>query len=380
MKSKPINVGVVGCGSISSKYFAMAKQLPILNIAACCDLDIAKARQAAKKHGIDKVYSFDQMLADDSIQIVLNLTVPKVHSTVALQAIEAGKHTYGEKPLAMNREEGLRVLNAAKAHGVRVGCAPDTFMGSGIQTACKLLHDGAIGDVTGFMAFMLNPGVESWHPNPEFLYEPGAGSLMDMGPYYLTALLNLFGSVKQVSGMATIAHPVRTITHKTSDGKHGPKYGKKIQVQTPDHVCATLAFTSGVVGSLVTSYAAGPSPFDTQWPIVIFGTQGTMKVPDPNKFDGTVEIARRGDVADWQEQAALFPIGYGRAVGLADMALAICEDRPHRASGEQALCVLDLMQSIMDASQTGQTQNPVTEYNSPQAMPTVSFLTSDSVT
>ncbi|MEX0741856.1 MAG: Gfo/Idh/MocA family oxidoreductase, partial [Phycisphaeraceae bacterium] len=178
---RPVNVGVVGCGAISGKYFNMARKLPILNITACCDLDPAKAREAAETHGTVKACTLEQMLADDSIEIILNLTIPIAHGAVALKAIEAGKHTFAEKPLALDRDEAGRVLAAAAERKVRVGCAPDTFLGSGIQTARKLLDDGAIGQVTGFMAYMLSGGPESWHPNPEFYYQPGGGPMLDMG-------------------------------------------------------------------------------------------------------------------------------------------------------------------------------------------------------
>jgi predicted dehydrogenase len=241
-------------------------------------------------------------------------------------------------------------------------------MGAGIQTVRKLIDDGAIGRPVSFTAFMLSPGVEAWHPNPEFYFEPGGGPMMDMGPYYLTALLNLLGPVKRISGTASIAIPERTITHKARDGKPGPKFGKKIDVQTPDHVCGLIEFENGAVGSIMTSFAARFATYDGKQPITIYGTEGTLKVPDPNCFDGPIAI-RRNDDDDWRDVPLEFVEGYGRAVGLADMAIAARSGRPHRASGEQALAVLDLMQGFLESSASGRAYQPVVKYERSAPMP-----------
>ena len=302
----------------------------------------------------------EELLRDESIELVLNLTIPKAHAEVALRAIDAGKHTYAEKPLGINREEGRRILEAAKRRGVKVGCAPDTFMGAGIQTARKLVDDGAIGRPVAFTAFMLCPGHESWHPSPEFYYEVGGGPMFDMGPYYLTALLNLLGPVKRFSGAASIAIPERTITS-------APKRGKVVTVQTPDHVVGTIELENGAIGTVMTSFATRFGTYDGSQPITVYGTEGTLRVPDPNQFDGPVHVRRDGD-EDWREVPHAFVTGYGRSVGLADMAQALRTGRPHRASAEQAYAVLDLMQGFLDSSIRGEMLPPTTRYERPAPM------------
>jgi predicted dehydrogenase len=307
------------------------------------------------------VVSVDELINDDSIEIVLNLTVPKAHAPIALQAIEAGKHTYCEKPFAVTRDQGKRVLEAAKQRGVRTGCAPDTVLGAGIQTARKLLDGGAIGRPVGFTAFMLCKGHEHWHPSPEFYYEVGGGPMFDMGPYYLTALLNLLGPVKRISGMASIAVPERTITSE-------PKKGKKITVETPDHVVGMMEFEDGAIGTIAQSFAVQFSPFENKQPITIFGTEGTLRVPDPNTFDGAVLIRRIGD-EDWHEAPHEFVEGYGRSVGLADLAYAIRSGRAARCDGAQAFTVLDLMAGFLDSAREGKSVKPVLKYERPPIMP-----------
>jgi predicted dehydrogenase len=359
--NKPVRVGVIGCGAISGAYLGMAKNFPIVEMAAVADMDNEKAKAAAATFGIGKVCSVDELIADPSIEIVLNLTVPKAHVPIALRVIEAGKHTYAEKPLGVNRAEGEKLLAAAKKKNLRVGCAPDTFMGAGIQTARKLIEDGAIGRPVAFTAFMMGPGHESWHPSPEFYYEVGGGPMFDMGPYYLTALLNLFGPVKRLTGLATIAIPERTITSK-------PKFGKKVTVETPDHIAGSIEFENGAMGSIIQSFATRFASYDGKQPITVFGTEGTMRVPDPNGFDGIVHIRKKDD-ADWTEMKPLFVKGYGRSVGLADMAYAVRSGRAHRASAEQAFAVLDLMQGFLDSSIEGNAIKPVQKYVRPAAMP-----------
>jgi predicted dehydrogenase len=361
MNVEPVRVGVVGCGAISGAYLGMAKNFPSVQIAACADLDREKARLAAEKFAVPRVLTVEQLIADDSIEIVLNLTVPKAHVPISLAALNAGKHTYAEKPLGINREEGRKVIDLAKAKGLRVGCAPDTFMGAGLQTARKLIDDGAIGRPVAFTAFMQCRGHESWHPSPEFYYEVGGGPMFDMGPYYLTALLNLLGPVKRVSGMASIAIPQRTITSQ-------PKNGKTITVETPDHIVGLMEFAIGVVGTIHQSFAVLDSGHDGKHPIIINGTEGALRVPDPNAFDGTVSLRKVGE-KESIEMPHQFVAGYGRSVGLADMAVAIRSGRPERAGGQQAMAVLDLMQGFLDSSRDGKAFVPTTSYNRPAPMP-----------
>jgi len=363
-----VKVGVIGCGAISGAYLGMARNFPIVEIAAVSDLDMDRARAAAKQYQLPKACSVDELLADKSIQIVLNLTVPKAHVPVAMRAIEAGKHMYAEKPLGVDREEGRKLVETAKRANLRVGCAPDTFLGAGIQTARKLIDDGAIGRPVAFTAFMMCPGHESWHPSPEFYYEVGGGPMFDMGPYYLTALLNLLGPAKRLTGAASIAIPERTITHKNREtNAPGAKFGKKIKVETPDHICGTMEFENGAVGTIITSFATRFAPYEGKQPITVFGTEGTMKVPDPNGFDGPVHV-RRNDDAEWKEMPHAFVKGYGRSVGLADMAYAIRSGRAHRCSSEQAFAVLDLMQGFLDSSREGKAHVPTSRYERPKAM------------
>jgi predicted dehydrogenase len=364
-----VKVGVIGCGAISGAYFNHAKSFPILEMSACADLIPDAASRRAKEFGIPTVCSVDQILEDKSIQIVLNLTVPKAHAAVSVAGIEAGKHVYLEKPLGVNREEGRKVIDAARKHKKLVGCAPDTVLGAGVQTARKLLDEGAIGRPVAFTAFMLSPGVEHWHPNPEFYYEVGGGPMLDMGPYYLTALLNLLGPVRQISGGAKIAIPDRTITHiNRQTGEKGPKYGKRITVETPDHICGLMEFENGCLGTIMTSFATRFGTYDGKQPITIYGTGGTMKVPDPNGFDGPVSI-RKMDDEDWKEVPHAFVKGYGRAVGLADMACAIASGRPFRVDGDQAFAVLDLMQGFLDSAASGKVYKPESKYTRPAPMP-----------
>ncbi len=291
---KTVNVGVVGCGAISGAYLGMAKNFPGVKIAAVSDLDLARAKAQADKYGVEKVCTVDEMLKDDAIEIVLNLTIPAAHLPLAIRCIEAGKHTYLEKPLGVDRAEGKQLVALAKSKNLRVGCAPDTFMGAALQTARKLIDDGAIGKPVAFTAFMMGRGHEHWHPSPEFYYQPGGGPMFDMGPYYLTALLQLLGPIKRVTGFASIAIPHRTITSAA-------KKGTPITVTTPDHIAGTIEFANGAVGTVVQSFAMRGAQYDGKQPIQIFGTEGTLKTFDPNGFDGPVSLCRFGEKDEWTD-------------------------------------------------------------------------------
>jgi predicted dehydrogenase len=366
---KPVKVGVVGCGAISNAYFTHGKAYSrIMTFDAVADMLPDKASEAAQKHGVPRVLSVEQLLGDPDIEVVLNLTIPKAHAPVALQAIAQGKHHYSEKPFGVTREEGQAILKAAQAKGVRTGCAPDTFFGAGHQTARKLIDDGAIGRPLVATAFMMGRGHESWHPNPEFYYEPGGGPMLDMGPYYLTAMINMLGPIVAVNGMADVMIPQRTITHKNKDGGPGPKFGKTIQVQTPDHVTGCIRFQCGAIGTIIQSFATAHSVHDGKNPITIHGSEGTLRVPDPNGFDGTVYLRKLAD-AEWQEVAPTHTTGLGRAAGLADLAKAIRTDRPHRASGELAFNVLDAMIGFLDSGVDGRTVAIEGRYDRPAALP-----------
>ncbi|HSI37226.1 MAG TPA: Gfo/Idh/MocA family oxidoreductase [Tepidisphaeraceae bacterium] len=355
----PVRIGVIGCGAISGAYLGMAARFLAVQVVACADLDLDRARAKAAEYHIPKACSVDELLADPAIEIVLNLTIPKAHAPVALAALRAGKHTYCEKPLGITRDEGRQVIDLARSKNLLVGCAPDTFMGAGIQTAKHLIESGAIGRPVAFTAFMMGRGHESWHPSPEFYYQPGGGPMFDMGPYYLTALLQLLGPVRRLTGAATIAIPDRTITSK-------PKAGQKITVETPDHVCGTIEFASGCTGVIIQSFATFAPQYDAKHPITIYGTEGTLKVPDPNQFDGPVHV-RRLDEKEFSEVPPTSPTGFGRSVGLAEMAIALRTNRPFRATGAQGLYVLDLMASFFDSATTGRAYEPVAPWSEPPA-------------
>jgi len=337
-----VQVGIIGCGNIFNAYVKGCRAFPILDLVACADIDPARAETKAAEHTL-KALTVDQLLADPGIRIVVNLTIPAAHAEVSLAAIAAGKNVHSEKPFATTRADGQRVLAAAQAKGLLAGCAPDTFMGGGLQTCRKLIDDGWIGRPVAATAFMLGHGMEHWHPNPEFFYKPGAGPMFDMGPYYLTALVSLLGPVARVTGSAQITFPERLVTSQ-------PNFGQRIKVATPTHVAGVLDFASGAVGTLITSFDVWSHNLPR---IEIYGSEGSLSVPDPNTFGGVVKVRRAG-AQDWAE----IPLTHGytenmRGIGVADMAYALTTGRPHRASGALAYHVLDLMQSFLDASAAG---------------------------
>jgi len=340
MKAKT-RVGVIGCGQISSIYFQAPQTFDILDIVACSDLDMDRALSQAKRFGIAKVYTSEELLADPDIDVVLNLTIPAAHAEIGMAALKAGKSIYGEKPLALNRTQGQALLQLAREKHLRVGSAPDTFLGGGLQTCIKLINEGAIGKPIAATAFMMGHGPERWHPNPDFFYQPGAGPLFDMGPYYLTALIAMMGPVKRVTSSAQITFPERVITSE-------PLNGTRITVNTPTHIAGILDFANGAVATMITSFDI----WHHQLPrIEIYGTEGSLSAPDPNTFGGPVYIRGAHD-ASWQEVTITH--GYtknSRGIGLADMAYAMHTGTTHRANGDLAYHVLDIMQSLLEASQ-----------------------------
>ena len=341
---KKTKIGIIGCGNISGIYFKNCQQFfKNIEVAACADLVKERAEAKAKEFGVAKACTVDELLADPSIDIVVNLTIPKAHAEVAIAALKAGKHVHGEKPLSVNRTDAKAILALAKKKGLRVGSAPDTFLGAGIQTCRKLIDDGWIGRPVSATAFMQCPGHESWHPSPEFYYEVGGGPMLDMGPYYLTALVNLLGPVKRVTGSTQSAFKNRMITSE-------PKFGKIVPVETPTHLAGVMDFANGAVGTIITSFDVVAHHLPN---IEIHGTEGSLQVPDPNGFGGPVRIFRRG-MSDWMD----VPLSHSypdnsRGIGVADLALAIQQNRPHRANGDLAYHVLDLMLSFQEASDSG---------------------------
>lgn len=357
----PVKIGFIGCGNISSQYLEKAKQFPILDVAALADLNVSRAQAQADKFGVPKACGVDELLADESVEIVVNLTIPAVHAQVSLRAIAAGKHVYTEKPLAVNTDEGRSVIDAAKAKGVRVANAPDTFMGTSHQTCRALIESGAIGKPVVATAFMMGSGHESWHPDPAFYYQPGGGPMFDMGPYYLTALINMLGPITRVSGEAGIQINPRTITSE-------PKNGEQIDVQTPDHVAGSLRFADGCLGTIVTSFATHFSVHDSKNPITVHGTTGTLKVPDPNNFDGPVYL-RTVDDEDFKAIETKHTHPNGRSVGVADLATALRSGRDHRANERMAFCVLETMQGLLHSAQQGEYISVQSDFQKPAMMP-----------
>ena len=343
MSTSPAKIGVIGCGTISAVYFKAGQTLDILDIVACADLDMDRARARAAEFGVPRACTVEELLADPEIEIVLNLTIPRAHAEVALAALEAGKHVYNEKPLALSRQDGRRMLEMARRQGLLVGCAPDTFLGDGLQTCRRLIDDGVIGEPIGAAAFMMIHGHERWHPDPDFYYQPGGGPMFDMGPYYLTALVFLIGPVRRVTGSVKLTFPERTITS-------APKYGTTIKVKTPTHVTGVLDFAGGAVGTMVTSFDVWGSELPR---LEIYGTEGTLGAPDPNTFGGPVRVLRAG-ATEWSEVPLVHSSSLNnRGIGLADMADALRAGRPHRANGALAYHVLDIMHAFYDAADQG---------------------------
>jgi predicted dehydrogenase len=320
---------------------------------------LERAEAQAEAYGVPKAYTPEELLADNEVEIALNLTVPVVHAEVSLAALEAGKHVYTEKPLAVSLEEGWRMLEVAAERDLRIGCAPDTFLGGGLQTCRKIMDEGIIGEPVAVSAFMLSHGPEDWHPNPEFYFQPGAGPMFDMGPYYLTALTTLMGPVRRVAGSARITFPERTITSE-------PLSGTTITVNTPTHVAGVMDFESGSVGTLVTTFDVWA---ESQARIDLYGTEGTLSLPDPNFADGPVRLWR-SDTGTWKDVPLTHTYtGNSRGIGLADMAQALRSGRPHRATGELGMHVLEVIHAFLDSSERGEHVAVDSTFERPEPLP-----------
>ena len=334
-----VGVGVIGAGVISGTYLENMTSFPDLNVLFVADLDLDRARVQAEKYGVPGHGSVEELLAIDEIEIVVNLTIPAVHTEIGHRVLAAGKHVWSEKPFAMDRETGRALLNDARERGLRAACAPDTFLGAGLQSAQRLLDSGRIGPGLTGIALCQNPGPESWHPSPEFLFDFGAGPLFDLGPYYLTAFVQMFGPVARVSAVSSTARPVRTIGS-------GPKAGTDFPVNVPTQHSAVLEFEGGQSVVLVISFESAIE----RTLIELSARDGALALPDPNQFGGATTVFERPGEP---EVVAEVGAAYGRGMGVLDLARSIRAGAPERANGDLAFHVLDIMVSIAEAAGTG---------------------------
>ena len=343
-----IGVGIVGCGNISTIYFENIPTYRGIKVRACADLRPEAAAAKAKAFGVDAL-SVDDLLKRDDIGIVVNLTIPATHADVSLAALSAGKHVFSEKPLALGVAGGRKVLAEAEARGLMVGCAPDTFLGAGGRLARRLIDEGAVGRVLSGAAFILSHGMEHWHPDPEFFFKPGAGPVLDVGPYTITALVNLLGPVARVHAVTSTGFAERVVT------ADGPRKGDRIKVETPTTLLSLLEFADGPQVSFNASWDVWKHGHP---PIELYGTEGSVRVPDPNFFGGVVEVSARD--GDWVgHDSAALPLGAPnwpaetrefanyRALGVAEMAAALRSGTTNHASGRLAQHVLDVMTAIV---------------------------------
>ncbi|MGO7592019.1 Gfo/Idh/MocA family protein [Rhizobium leguminosarum] len=352
-----LRIGVVGCGNISLAYMRNAPLFRGVEIIACADLNADAAKRRAAEFDL-RAADVDSLVDDRNIDLILNLTIPAAHFDVSMRALSAGKHVFTEKPLGVTAAEGRRLVDAAAAKGLMLGSAPDTFLGAAGRHARRQMEAGAIGKLVTGTAFMMGRGMEHWHPDPSFYYQAGAGPVMDMGPYYLTMMVNLMGPIRRVQAVATTGQEERLITAE------GPKQGTTFRVGTPTSVLSLLEFDCGATVTFGSSWDVFRH---SNHPIELHGTEGSLRLPDPDNFGGSVALSSRG--APWQETdtsgelfgAINWPIAAPdranyRMLGLADLARAIIEGRAPRASGNLALHVLEVMEAILRAGETGVAQ------------------------
>lgn len=352
-----MNVGIVGCGVISKHYAANAPAFDSFELVACADLLPAQAEELAAAHDLAAV-SVDELLADREVDIVLNLTPSSAHASVTRAALAAGKHVYTEKPLGLEVREATALLHEASRRGLRIGCAPDIFLGGAYQAARELIDEGAIGAPLAVSAAMLLEGADAWHPSPEQFFQDGAGPLLDMGPYYISAIVALLGPIRRVAGFASVHRPERRVMV-------GPRAGEAFPVETPTHTAATMQLEGGVTANLVASFDATDRYVCD---FFVHGTGGDLSLPDPNAFEGPLRI-RRGR-GEWESVAyASRGACEARGIGLADMAEAIGEGGDHRATGELGLHVVDVARSILRSAEKGRAIAIATNAARPAPMP-----------
>ena len=350
--ARKLGVGVIGCGNISKTYFKHAPEFKGIEMRACADINMDAANARAKEFKL-RAETVEGLLASDDIDIVVNLTIPAVHYEVSKQAIEAGKHVYSEKPFVLAIKDGLDLKKRADKKGVRIGSAPDTFLGGSHQLARHLIDSGKLGRITSGTCHVMSHGMEHWHPNPDFFFQPGGGPILDLGPYYIANLVQLIGPVARVAALASIPAKERTISSK-------PRAGEKIPVTTPTTILALMEFENGAVFTFNASWDVWDSGHA---PMELYGELGTIHMPDPNFFGGDLSYTRGEKPAKtlpkWDHPFSVanekHPQGMManyRTAGLADMALAIMQGRPHRCSLELANHVIDIMTGILKSGET----------------------------
>ncbi|MFI5410542.1 Gfo/Idh/MocA family protein [Kaistia sp. UC242_56] len=351
---KRLGIGVIGCGNIASTYLRNATLFPGVELRACADMQPEAAQRRAGEYGL-RALTVDALLASEDVDLVLNLTVPNAHFEISMAALSAGKHVFTEKPLAATAAEGRTLVAEAKRRNLAIGSAPDTFLGAAGRLARRLMDEGAIGRVVAGTAFMMGRGMEHWHPAPQFYYQPGGGPVLDMGPYYVTMLVNLLGPAKRVMALSTIGEVERRITAP------GPNHGTTFPVGTPTTIMALIEFVSGASVTLGMSWDVFRH---SNHPIELHGTEGSMRLPDPDTFGGTVGLSARGE--PWQELSTADTL-HGRInwpydapdranyrmLGVADLARSLSDGSPPRASGELALHVLEILEGILQAGASG---------------------------
>lgn len=372
--ARPLGVGVIGAGVIAGIYMQNMPLFAGLALRACADIRPEAAAAQAEKYGT-RALTVDALLAASDIDLVLNLTVPNAHFAVSHDALTAGKHVFSEKPLCTTVEDGRRLVAAAESRGLRLGCAPDTFLGAGGRLARHMVDDGKVGDIVAGSAFLMSRGMEHWHPDPEFFFKPGGGPILDVGPYYIGALVNLLGPISRVQAMSSIGFAERVVTAP------GPRTGHRITVETPTTVTALLQFTAGAQVTLAMSWDVHKHGHPA---IELYGTEGSMRVPDPNFFGGNIEFTEAA--GDWQI-ANSAPMTFGkpnwrspswpasrppqanyRCLGMAELARSISHGTPHRSSGRLALHVLEAMYAILQAAEGGQPVDVGTPVERPPAL------------
>lgn len=366
--ARSLGIGIIGAGNISSTYLNLAPLFKGIKVQAVADINAAAAQHRAGEHGIEAL-SMDALLASDDVDIVVNLTVPDAHFDVSKQILSAGKHLYSEKPLTLSLKDGLELQKLAEKKKLKAGCAPDTFLGGAHQLARKLVDDGEVGTITSGTAHVLSHGMEHWHPNPDFFFRPGGGPILDLGPYYIANLVNLIGPVRRVAALTSMASTTRTISSL-------PRKGEVIDVTTPTTIQALLEFASGATVTLSASWDVWAHHHPN---MELYGTDGSIFLPDPNFFGGEVKLAKPGKkvkpVKAWshpfgianQKHAAGMMANY-RTAGLADMAAAIIEGRDIRCSLERALHGVDVMVSILRSGEEKKFIDIRTSCSRPEAL------------